>query len=371
MSDSTDQPEERLERMLRRWGSEEAAEREALRAAPSGLWRGAPAGGSILRAMGVAAGILMGVGALLFLGIHLGRQGARSRLESLRAKADAREQEVQGQLRDVRGELGEAERLRRDAETALFDWKRQHARLQEEHTAVLARLERALAATRPAPPTRPAFPPGEREKLQGQVQVLTLALKQAEAKLAAAKEELKDVRGELATARTEITRSSGQISDLRKRLAAATAELGRLGEAHKRAVADARQVAGEVAALKAQRSALLLSFQRLYLAAVAPGQEGWPARQIAARTAELAQHLAALRGRARSPDAVRLLERLEVVFTRLDLLDAQDPAAVQSFEALLVQSGLAGEIDRLLSSGTETLEVRASLLEARLILTGA
>ncbi len=371
MSDSTDQPEERLERMLRRWGSEEAAERESLRAAPSGLWRGAAAGGSIVRAMGVAAGILMGVGALLFLGIHLGRQGARSRLEDLRAKADAREQEVQQQLRDARGELDKTERLRRDAETALFDWKRQHAKLQEEHTAVLARLERALAATRPAPLTRSVFPPEEREKLQGQVRVLTLAAKQAEKKLAATQEELKDVRGELATARSEMTRSARELTDLRKRLAAAMAELGRLGEDQKRAVAEALQAAGEVAALKAQRSALLLSFQRLYLAAVAPEQQGWPARKIAARTADLAQQLASLRGRARSADAIRLLERLEVVFTRLDLLDTEDAAAVQSFEALLARSGLAGEIDRVLSSGTETVEVRASLLEARLILIGA
>jgi chromosome segregation ATPase len=371
MSDSTDQPEERLERMLRRWGSAEAAEREGLRAAPSTLWRGAPAGGTIVRSMGVAAGILMAVGALLFLGIHLGRRGLRSRVEGLRATADAREQELQGLLTEARGELGKAELLRGDAEKALLKWKRRHAELQQEHTEALARLERALAATRPATPTRPAFPPDEREKLQGQVRVLALAAKQAEEKLAAAKKELTEVRGELATARSDMARSGRDQADLRKRLAAATAELTRLGEAQRKAVADARQAAGKVAALEAQRSGLLVSFQRVYLAAAAPGRHGWHARQIAARTAELAQHLAALRERARSPDAVRLLERLEVVCTRLDLLDAEDPAAVQSFEALLARSGLAGEIDRVLSSGTETLEVRASLLEARLVLTGA
>lgn len=117
---------------------------------------------------------------------------------------------------------------------------------------------------------------------------------------------------------------------------------------------------------------LLANFERIYQAAAAAGgQAPWQARQSAARAAGLLAKCDQIRSQANSSQTAQLLERLEVVLIRLELLDPDDGAAVESFAALVASSGLTRQIDRVLAGGDEPPQVQGWLLEARFIIMGA
>ena len=66
----------------------------------------------------------------------------------------------------------------------------------------------------------------------------------------------------------------------------------------------------------------------------------------------------------------KLVDRLEVVLTRLNMLNVADPAEARAFAALVRRGGLVGEIDETLAKG-QRADIRIWLFEVRLILEGA
>jgi len=143
-----------------------------------------------------------------------------------------------------------------------------------------------------------------------------------------------------------------------------------VGQAHRRAIDAAKQLNADLLAARTRQQATLAAFQKLYLSAAAPGQSGWGARKSAAQTGKLSDQVARLRAEARTAEGIKLLAKLEVILTRLELLDTSNVLEVQSFTALIASSGLAGEIDDVLAAGKEPPPLRAWLLEARLIVLG-
>jgi hypothetical protein len=145
-----------------------------------------------------------------------------------------------------------------------------------------------------------------------------------------------------------------------------------------------RKVEGELAGLKARQAAVVGSFQQAYLHAAAGAADPalaeraaaageWPlgVRQAAARNAQMLQRLARLRPTVRGGPVGALLDRLEVVLTRLDLMDVFDAGQARSFAALLEGGRLVALIDEALYASGQEPELLAWLLEARLILAGA
>ncbi len=395
MNDEPISSDDRLEEALRRWGAEEAARQAPAPPAPatatatpstSLVWR-------VMRATAVAAALLLAVGVCLHVGYSLGRaRTGQAPILTTSPVAEDKIADLESRLVTTQEELRLARSQLRRAPPAGQEAARKIAELEERHARELARLQAELKSRRPT--SAPA-----RAEIEARLKELTGALEAERGNSAAAAGQLKQAQGQLKQAQDQLTRTRGELkqasddfkraqeqlgsakgdlassekalADLRKRLTAATTELSRLSKTHQQFVAEGRKAKEELAALKARQVEMLAQFQRLYLAAAAPGQQAWPARQAAARAARLAWTCGRIRNEVRVSSTTQLLEKLEVVLTRLDLLDADDPAAVQSFAALLGSSGLLAEIDRTLAAGKESARVRAWLLEARLIIMGA
>jgi hypothetical protein len=96
----------------------------------------------------------------------------------------------------------------------------------------------------------------------------------------------------------------------------------------------------------------------------------WASRQRMARREELAARARALRDELRGPAARRLLDRLEVLLVRLELIDAGDPGDRAALEELVAETGVAGEVERVLAAGEAPAEVREWLRRSRSVLAG-
>ncbi|MFH1733019.1 MAG: hypothetical protein ABIF82_15410, partial [Planctomycetota bacterium] len=107
----------------------------------------------------------------------------------------------------------------------------------------------------------------------------------------------------------------------------------------------------------------------VYLAAAAPRQAGAAARQHAARKNRLLDRCAELRPKLRSAEQRKTFDAIEVLLTRLDLLDVHDEAAVARFQALLKQVDVRGTVTAAWNREGADLDVNRWLLEIRFVLT--
>jgi hypothetical protein len=82
------------------------------------------------------------------------------------------------------------------------------------------------------------------------------------------------------------------------------------------------------------------------------------------------QRLAGLSGEVKSDQMRQLLDRVEAVLTRLDLMDADQPDSRESFYRLVGQGNLEGRIDEALAAPAQAGDVTNWLFEAKLILMG-
>lgn len=193
---------------------------------------------------------------------------------------------------------------------------------------------------------------------------------------------LADMLAELESARealvTERQRSTDELAGLRQQLADVDSELARirrmydlerqerLRQASLAEQADSARARAQEMATAALPSADVAT---LYLAIAAPGQTGMSAVKAAAQARQLAGRCLALRERTEDEYGVRLLDRLEVVFTRLEMLDVTDDRAVAAFAALT----RAGQMRELLAQAAGQPgndDRRRLLLEVRLIFQG-
>lgn len=349
MSEEPDKTDERMEGLLRRWGAEEAAEHAPQAALPPPRRAAGPGAG--LRYAAVAAGALL-VGLLVATLVNrpgqpvgLSTRPADDEIANLNADLTKAQRDLAGlraKLTALEADL-QAERLR--LQTDLAEMRNERDRHKAAATSAAAR-EKALKRT--------------------------LASQQARlAALAAAEKQLARAKLDLAAAGKALTQAQAQRHASGRKLAAAAVELARIGKSYKQALTVSTALEGEVKALKARREATLADLQRAYLARATADERGIRARQVAGQSCRIVERAAEVRSLATSKLARQAVDRLEVVLIRLELLNVDDTEAVMAFAALVRSVRPAETVDEALAAGGEVTKVRAWLLEARLILTGA
>ena len=400
-----DEPEStdgQLESMLRRWGAEEAARRELPSrpplpvpqtpvSAPWGPWRWLAAAAVV-----VTTAAATGLVTAYIVRARLGR----GPVLATTAPSQDQHRKLQEALQTARDQLA---KLRRRAATQDEQLEQLRSKLRDQQTA-LAALRDDLAAQKKLAASAVA----EKDRLAGEVDRLgkELARRRQEAQKATA--ELTRTKEALAAAQARSRDLNDQLAAQRKRVAAANAELTRLGKTHQRTLTEKRKLENDLTAMKARQAALesrlstlmaslrrsepeshllalrstggtLIGFHRPGAAQLPSAPSGpspaarvdWAARQSAARKADMLVRCARLRRDVHDPDTARLIERLEVLLTRLELLDPNDPHAVRAFAIMVRADRLAKQIEAALAGEGLSRELRDWLAEARTILTGA
>lgn len=341
MDQQSDGHGDRVEGLLRRWGAAEAAEGAAANARPEPVavrstlgWR------SWIPTMAAAALVLV-AGVIFAL-------GALGWLENATSETSGQVEDLVKQLRaagkeltDVRRQLAEAkataegqqetfqERVRR-LEQQLAEQK---AALEAEADAQLLDLRRTVADHRSA-----------LERLASELRVAREKADNRSAALNAAQAEAERLRERLAEQRASIERLATQADAVDSQLR-------------------------DLQAVNRRYTDLAETLERLYLAASVPHDAGLRTVTEAARRTRLATRGAAIRERVQEGKVARLVDAVEVVLTRLDLLDTRNLGEVQSFATLVRRGRVIERIEEALASGEVDPEVRAWLLEARLLLT--
>jgi septal ring factor EnvC (AmiA/AmiB activator) len=337
MNHESRQPDDRVEGLLRQWGAEEATRLADTAAAPAFAPRPRAPWAALRRwAPLAAASLLLAASAAFFVAA---RSGADADLERLRARLDQATQD----LDHARSGLAE---VQRDSGRQSTDFQQELARLRTDLEAQKADLARQ-AETRALALTR---------SLQDKQQLLDDALRE----LGQRQKEVTDLQHKLAE-------NDASLGQLRTAFADTTARLRQSSEEADDARRDAET---RLAALQEQHSAMLAILQDVYLAAGTPPQQAILARRTTAAQSRLIERCHELRGTAVSPTARELFDSLEVLLTRLELLDVKDPAQRGSFTALLAATDLTRKINSVLLDEKEDVRVRAWLLETQLVLAG-
>jgi len=89
------------------------------------------------------------------------------------------------------------------------------------------------------------------------------------------------------------------------------------------------------------------------------------------RRNRLIERCSVVRKAAGDPEMKRLLDRIEALLTRLDMLDPGDGAAMRAFSSALRGSDVRERIEEALAGRSGDPALRAWLFEALLILRGA
>ena len=340
MNEMPDSTEQKLEALLRQWGADEAgrqANAHLARARPPGR----PWGGVVLRwAPAAAAAVLLLAAGAVVLVSHGDREAdsepARARLNVQDADVITEADRLEAKLDDLKAAL-----LRADGQRVIA--MKAH---QDEVRALLKNAER------------------DKGRLETSLRAVTDTLKKAELTLKAQEKALAAVTAERDRARGDLEASSkvaGRLKGRIDQLARRQAEMKTEYDAAARALAAAKR----------QNELIRAQFQRLYLAAGAPGQTGLAARQTTVRRMRLIERGAALRRQCGDEGVKALLDRIDVALTRLDILETGNPAAVSRFTAAVGASALAVRIDEALAMDTRQPGLKAWLAETRMILAGA
>jgi hypothetical protein len=357
-------PDERLERLLRRWGAEQAVRQSTVSEAPSE--GGAPdlerrgsarprserTMGTVLRWLPLAAGLMLFGGASLLF-VVVGAPGAGRRMEApgptemerqLTAQLDA----ALGQLEANRAAADEAARREASLREALERRNEQIAADQETLTKALGDARSQLAVLE----KDHAAAIGELEKQRDDWrQAAELAQRSVE-----------DARRSLIG--TEKLRQN-QVAELKDRLAKTEQDLWQNG--YRLTAAEATRntlvaVAQEARGLRAER--------RTTSADDPAALRRLAVRQQMVRDGRLLARCTALRREVRIAPLGRLMDSLEAVLTRLDMLDATDGRAVQPFAATVAGAEVLPRIDEALDAHDLGADLRRWLVECRVVLTG-
>ncbi len=346
MSEESDSPKDRVERLLRQWGTVEAVREATARATQAPLRR--TAGHlAVLRWVPVAAAALLLVAAVGVFVASRVRQAPEPVLALREATPPQEIKELHTELAHVQDEL-------RRSQSALTKAKRELAVQADRLKAALAHFEEEKADL---------IARAEQERTE-----LRQSVTEKESQLNAALAELKDARSRTETTSQQLASSREELVEARKQFAAQTEHLRAM---HSQAVAARREVEIQLTSLRDQQAEMMTNFRALLLAVASSSQSRLHALRAPATHSRLIQRCAALRGAAHSETTRQLLDKLEVVLTRLDLLDAQDADAVASFARSVRRAGLLQQIEDVLAATEEGPEVQTWLFEAQLILIGA
>ncbi len=379
MSDAKNKPDERLEPMLRRWGAEEAVRCADVGPAPQVHAKTATARAPFwLRwAPTLAAAAILLVAPVMFIASGGGNKKAAGTAGDARQKPSTT---PAGETADQSKKLLATKQNQLDLARA--ELKRTGGDLQAA-TTKLAEAENKLAKTT-APEAHKAELAKRKSELKAQFETASRKLlaehkrslddtmqkiRQRETAIAGLKVEAGRLQSLLESLRKEQEKVRKDLADANRRRTAAAREYARLRKNYDKVAPAAEKRRTELLELKAPLNAVLDDFQRIYLAAASPGEDALAVRQKAAVQARIIQRCAMVRREA-SASAGKLVDRIEVVFTQLDMLDPYAPRAAEAFAALVRSSGLLQSIDKTLAAGGLGLRVRAFLFEAKLILTG-
>lgn len=320
MDEVTNNPPDRLDKLLRQWGAEQAvvAEEPHL-ASPPLPFAAAPRLFARLGPVLAAAGLMFALaGAIFFL----------ARDERTLPVADRPDRPTPAVVAAERPHQS-AEEIDRDRaiQVELAERDRWHKTLRDE---LAARHEKALA------------------ELQDQAAEYIVQLNQA--------------RTALAQAESKLETSAGDLARL-------TAEVARLRQAQ----AAAEQLATDQMAkfqshLAGSRRAFRDQFQEVYLS----GEVSLASRQRAARQNRLIARFAAVRQAITDAQTTRLVEMLEVWLTRLDQVDSGNDSQARRFARQLADERLAARIEQALATfaAAQPAVVRHWLLECELVFAG-
>lgn len=356
MNEKADKTDERVEHLLRRWGDDEAASRTETGPPPQVVIhpRGGevqhPSSSRVLRWGPLAAAALLLIAAgVLFVASRTTDDQEQS--QQLTAKIG----ELESALTDARTALEKSQAAMGAAEAELAGGKRDAQALEIQ----LAELRTALSSQGTALETS--------EARRGELEAKLLAGQSA---LAAARDELKRTESDRAAAVKRRGEVEVELKRTGERMTALAGETDRLRKMNDETVARANEARSELAMLKARHAVILLDVQKAYLA-TRSSEMGVKGRQEAGRRARMIERYSELRLSSGDAATGRLLDRLEVMLTRLDLLDAYDVDATETFAEMFARSGIEAEIDKTLGGGLVGPAVRMWLFEAKLILSGA
>ena len=358
MTEGRNNSGERLEGLLRRWGADEAARSAQTPPVPRPPMRGraVAAWGLVLRWGSLAAAGVLLVAAAGFYVAALRTHGGGAGLVGAPATTMPDERGEVARLRaesaDLRSRLDQADKRLGALADLAMEVRELQVLLDGEsvrHRAEVRQFTAALA---------------DRERQRGE---LAGKLQAAEGRLAALERENRALR----PAAAELAKANRRLDTLEKALTIAAKEVQGVRKFHKAATTQLAETRREARRIETRHAQVVAAFQRTYLAAIAPGQRDFQARQAAVRVRRMVERLADLSADAKDESTRRLLARLEVVLTRLDLLDPQRPGTREAFSKLLAPGDLTRQIDEVLAGPGQGEAMRNWLFEAKLILTGA
>ncbi len=431
MTRNPDNPQQRLEALLRQWGAGEAIQDVSIPEPPRVQTR-RESGWLVRWAPALAAAMLLLTAGILFYGAW--RTGQRFRpdrlagvspgpdpkTEKILTRLDRLEKKFQDQPDALQAEATPpAASIDRPEDGATGQAVR---RMAAQADSLPAGGAPAIKASQPAEPPAPDRLVDLQKKLRdqqerlNQVEASQARGRQALARLAEVQQELdrkdsaldrmreekQSLAGKVELARRRHQDLAEQVRRLEARLGeqnSAPSDAGRAIGSRKRGVraktaqtaglADDADLAGvdetetvpsdptQLAALRRRLDALdrqhrqlRESFEIAYRSSMAPGQTGLDAWQTVVTRSRLIERSARAGQDSSSARTRKLVEQIEFVLTRLSLTDPQQPRAGENLARWIAQRKLIEAIDRTLAGGEEIDRLNAWMLEARAVLKG-
>jgi hypothetical protein len=337
----TDKPEnERLERLLRRWGAEEAAGEESAAAPP--MARPRPVASALRQyAPLAAAAVLFVVAAGLFY-------ASRSNSSALSSGAD----EPEGGVSQLKVDLQQTRAALAQAQASLDAQKKasagEVALLRKQADLEKAGLQAALDARAQEYATASAAQNADLKTLTGR------STTQA---------------GEIATLQARQKEQADLREELLKQYNGLLAEKARLRDEAEMARAAQQTSESRLATAQSDQATLETLVQKMLLA-MEMHEEPLQARQAAARQSLLIRRVAQIRLQVSDPETRRLLDTLEIMLTQLDLLNPADAAEVQAFSRQVRQADIPRRVGTVLQNAQVSSAVRSWLVESEVVLVG-
>lgn len=334
MDNKAERPNEKVEGLLRRWGAREAEQQSEAGSPPIREPRPVRSWGALRRWGTLAAAVIL-VAVLLVQVLVPQLQYAREEASIPPARL-----ERSVWMLELTEEL-EA------ARTALAQSEEQLAQQKQNFEEQIGQLKKTFEA--------------DKAELLAKVQEQTTAL----AAIAAEKQALES--SVVAKAKEHET----EIAYLAAELIAAREEIAGVRQSQEEAVLAQRKAQEDLKALQDQQTTMLAMMQRTYRASSAVNGQGYRVRQEAARQNRLINRGMKLRDTAPDQKSQRLFDTLEVVLTRLEMLDVEASSDRSSFARLLRETDLLAQINAILRDWDEPSAARTWLIETKVLLMGA
>lgn len=179
----------------------------------------------------------------------------------------------------------------------------------------------------------------------------------------------------LLPAATQPADDDTKVRQLQEKMRSLVKELSQIRKLQDDSLKASQQAQAELAALKAQQDLIFGDLQMAVLNAFSKdacedGDLSLVARQSAGRGLRLLQRVPSVRASAKAPACRQLIDRLDVVLTQLDMVEADKADCVKSVKLLLGGGEIMRLIDVSSKQADESPAVRAWLLEVKIILAG-